>query len=102
MILRDGFAWDAILALDPTAEVNELATFRTEGPNRIVFPLDRVTAGWALHEIERNANLTHARDAGRLIRIRRLTNSIVPSRRIAFKRTVTLSRVEPTIDAISR
>src|SRR6185436_6655542 len=46
--------------------------------------------------------LFYTRDAGRLIKIRRLTNLIVPSRRIAFKRTVTLSRVEPTIEAISR
>ena len=45
---------------------------------------------------------SHQRDAGRLISIRRLTNAIVPSRRMAFKRTVTLSRVEPTMEAISR
>lgn len=41
-------------------------------------------------------------DSGRFTRMRRLTKSIVPSRLMAFKRTVTLSRVEPTIDAISR
>ena len=40
--------------------------------------------------------------AGRLISIRRLTKAIVPARRMAFKRTVTLSRVEPTMEAISR
>ena len=45
---------------------------------------------------------SHERDAGRLISIRRLTNAIVPSRRMAFKRTVTLSRVDPTMEAISR
>src|SRR6266511_748401 len=43
-----------------------------------------------------------ASDATRLTKIRRLTNSILPSRRSAFKRTVTLSRVDPTIEAISR
>ena len=53
-------------------------------------------------ELEPRARPTSQRDAGRLISIRRLTNAIVPSRRMAFKRTVTLSRVEPTIEAISR
>ncbi|MDT4897740.1 MAG: hypothetical protein QOH25_2817 [Acidobacteriota bacterium] len=43
-----------------------------------------------------------ASDSGRLIRIFRLTKSMIPSRRMAFKRTVTLSRVEPTMEAISR
>ena len=52
--------------------------------------------------LEPHARPTSQRDAGRLISIRRLTNAIVPSRRMAFKRTVTLSRVEPTIEAISR
>ena len=41
-------------------------------------------------------------EAGRLSSIRLLTKAIGPSRRMAFKRTVTLSRVEPTIEAISR
>ena len=56
-----------------------------------------------LNEIVRCTDEFQAAEAaGRLIKIRRLTNLIVPSRRIAFKRTVTLSRVEPTIEAISR
>ena len=46
--------------------------------------------------------ISGASDSGRLTRIRLLTNSILPSRRIAFKRTVTLSRVEPKMEAISR
>ena len=46
--------------------------------------------------------ISGASDSGRLTKIRLLTNSILPSRRIAFKRTVTLSRVEPTMEAISR
>ncbi len=50
----------------------------------------------------RTAATRHTSEAGRLISIRLLTNSIVPSRRMAFKRTVTLSRVDPTIEAISR
>lgn len=94
---------NAILAFDPLAEVDELAPLRTEGTKRIVFPIDWFTAGWAFHEsLATNTTSSHQRDAGRLINIRRLTNAIVPSRRMAFKRTVTLSRVEPTIEAISR
>ena len=43
------FAGNTILAFDPLAEVDELAPLRTEGTKRIIFPLDRLTAGWALH-----------------------------------------------------
>ena len=50
-------AGDAILALYPLAQVDELAPFRTEGTKGIVFPLDRFTAGWALHESERRRAL---------------------------------------------
>ena len=44
------FTGDAILAFDPLAQVDELAPFRTEGTNRIVFPIDWFTAGWAFNE----------------------------------------------------
>jgi hypothetical protein len=44
------FAGHSILSFDPTAEIDELATFRTEWTKGIVFPLGRFTAGWALHE----------------------------------------------------
>lgn len=44
------FTGDTILALDPLTQVNELAPLRTEGTKRIIFPLDRFTAGWAFHE----------------------------------------------------
>jgi hypothetical protein len=37
-----------------------------------------------------------------MIRIFLSTKSMIPARRSAFKRTVTLSRVEPTMEAISR
>jgi len=48
--LRHLLAGHTILALDPFAEVYKLAAFRTEGTDRIVFPLDWLTAGWTLHE----------------------------------------------------
>jgi hypothetical protein len=48
--LRHGLAGHTILALDPFAEIYKLAAFRTEGTDRIVFPLDWLTAGWTLHE----------------------------------------------------
>jgi len=47
---RKLFARHSILTFDPTAEVNELATLRTEWTKGIVFPLGRFTAGWTLHE----------------------------------------------------
>ncbi len=37
-----------------------------------------------------------------MIKILRSTKSIIPARRMSFKRTVTLSRVKPTSEAISR
>src|ERR1700754_3657063 len=95
------FAGHSIFTFDPAAEVNELAAFRTEWTKGVVFPLGRFTAGWTLHESRNTDGSTIYSDAGRLISIRLRTNLIVPSRRMAFKRTVTLSRVEPTIEAIS-
>jgi len=50
MILRQLFAWDSIVTFDPTAEVNQLAAFRTEWTKGIVFPLGWFPAGWTLHE----------------------------------------------------
>jgi len=50
LFLWHGLAGHTILALDPFAEVYKLAAFRTEGTDRIVFPLDWLTAGWTLHE----------------------------------------------------
>jgi hypothetical protein len=40
----------SIFALDPTAQVNKLASLRTEWTKGVVFPLGRFTAGWTLHE----------------------------------------------------
>src|ERR1051325_4450271 len=99
--LGERLAGDAGPTFNPLAEIDKLTPLRTEGTKRIIFPLDWFTAGWAIHEFEPR-NGPHQSDAGRLISIRRLTNAIVPSRRMAFKRTVTLSRVEPTMEAISR
>jgi hypothetical protein len=50
MFLWNWLAGHTILTLNPTAEVNKLTAFRTEGTDRIVFPLDWLTAGWTLHE----------------------------------------------------
>jgi len=50
MFLWNGLAGHTILTLNPTTEVNKLTAFRTEGTDRIVFPLDWLTAGWTLHE----------------------------------------------------
>lgn len=52
--LRHGLTGHTILAFNPATEVNKLTAFRTEGTERIVFPLDWLTTGWTLHEI-RNA-----------------------------------------------
>jgi hypothetical protein len=49
MFLGDRLAGDAIFTLNPTAEIDKLASLRTKGTERIIFPLDWLTAGWALH-----------------------------------------------------
>ena len=48
------FVWErftrhAVFTFNPPAKVDELAAFRTEGAKGIVFPLGRLTAGWAFH-----------------------------------------------------
>ena len=50
LILWNRLAGHTILTLDPPAEIDELATFRTKGTERIVFPFDWLTAGWTVHE----------------------------------------------------
>ena len=106
---RDRFTGNAVLVVDPAPQVNQLAVFGTERAIGIILPLDGLVAVWTLHENNLFVAGTGccqspeaASDGGRLTRILRLTKSIVPSRRMAFKRTVTLSRVEPTMEAISR
>jgi hypothetical protein len=48
--LRERLTGHTILTLNPPAEIDKLAPLRTEGTNRIIFPLYRLTAGWAFHE----------------------------------------------------
>jgi hypothetical protein len=48
--LRDWLTRHTIITLNPTAKIDKLTAFRTEGTDRIVFPLDWLTAGWTLHE----------------------------------------------------
>jgi hypothetical protein len=48
--LREWFTGNTIFALNPLAQIDELAPLRTEGTKRIVFPFDWFTAGWAFHE----------------------------------------------------
>jgi hypothetical protein len=50
LFLGKRFAGDSILTFNPPAEIDKLTPLRTEGTKRIVFPLDRLTAGWAFHE----------------------------------------------------
>ena len=102
LIFRKRFTRNAVVTIDPASEINELTSFGAERTKRVVFPFYGFTAGRAFHRISRFYPASYTKDAGRLIKIRRFTNSIVPSRRMAFKRTVTLSRVDPTIEAISR
>jgi hypothetical protein len=50
LFLWHSFTWDTILTFDPATEIDKLATLRTEGTKRVVFPLDWLTAGWTFHE----------------------------------------------------
>jgi hypothetical protein len=52
LFLGQPFTGYAILTLNPLAQVNKLAPFRTEGTKRIIFPLDLLTAGWTFHELK--------------------------------------------------
>jgi len=50
MFAGQRFAGHSIFALDPAAQIDELAPFRTEWTKGIIFPLGRFPAGWTLHE----------------------------------------------------
>jgi hypothetical protein len=50
LFVGERFTRDAIFTLDPAAKIDELAALRTEGTKGVVFPLGRLTAGWAFHE----------------------------------------------------
>lgn len=48
--LGQRFTGNTILPFNPLAEIDKLASLRTEGTKWILFPLDWLTAGWAFHE----------------------------------------------------
>jgi hypothetical protein len=50
LFLGERVTGHSILTFNPPAEINKLTPLRTEGTKRIVFPLDRLTAGWTFHE----------------------------------------------------
>jgi hypothetical protein len=50
LFVWERFTGDAVFTFNPPAKVDELAAFRTEGAKGVVFPLGRLTAGWAFHE----------------------------------------------------
>ena len=103
----NALAGHCVVFIYPAAEIDQFATLRAKRTMRVILPLDRFATGGTFHGNDRprfaqRFRLQTANRAGRFTRIFLLTKSIVPSRRMAFKRTVTLSRVEPTIEAISR
>ena len=50
LFLGERFTGDSIFTFNPPAEIYKLTPLRTEGTKKIVFPLDRLTAGWTFHE----------------------------------------------------
>ena len=50
LFVWERFTGDSILTFNPPAEIDKLAPLRAEGTKRIVFPLGRLTTGWAFHE----------------------------------------------------
>ncbi len=58
LFLGERFTGDSIFTFNPPAEIYKLTPLRTEGTKKIVFPLDRLTAGWAFHELEPRARPT--------------------------------------------
>jgi hypothetical protein len=53
LFVWERFTGHAVFTFNPPAKVDELAAFRTEGAKGVVFPLGRLTAGWAFHESSR-------------------------------------------------
>jgi hypothetical protein len=49
LFVWERFTGHAVFTFNPSAKVDELAAFRTEGAKGIVFPLGRFSAGWAFH-----------------------------------------------------
>jgi uncharacterized membrane protein YGL010W len=50
LFVWERFTGHAVFTFNPPAKVDELAAFRTEGAKGVVFPLGRLTAGWAFHQ----------------------------------------------------
>jgi len=50
LFVWERFTGHAVLTFNPPAKIDELAALRTEGTKGVVFPLGRLTAGWAFHE----------------------------------------------------
>jgi len=47
---RERLTRDAVLIVDPAAEINQLTLFRTKRTIRIILPRDRLLTVWTLHE----------------------------------------------------
>ena len=60
LFVWERFAGHAVFTFNPPAKVDELAAFSTEGAKGVVFPLGRLTAGWAFHQ-SRASNGSHFR-----------------------------------------
>ena len=52
LFVGERFTRDSILTFNPPAQIDKLAALRTEWTKRVVFPLGRLTAGWAFHDFE--------------------------------------------------
>jgi len=50
LFVWERFAGHAVFTFNPPAKVDELAAFSAEGAKGVVFPLGRLTAGWAFHQ----------------------------------------------------
>jgi hypothetical protein len=50
LFVWERFTGHAVFTFNPPAKVDELAAFSAEGAKGVVFPLGRLTAGWASHQ----------------------------------------------------
>jgi hypothetical protein len=102
-VFEDSLARNPIFFVYPVTQVNQFAAFRAEGTAWIVLPFSGPAANgtfdgssdaqWSA--VVPGVRLSDKANASeRFTRIVRSTESILPSLRVAFKRTVTLSRVE--------
>ena len=91
----------AVFLTNPSAQVDELAAFRTERTEGIIFPVDRSSAGWTIHEAGAAVSLV-ASISGAGLTCEPFGTLNQDSSIDKFDRAFTAHRVQPNGNAFSR